>query len=139
MEEAKGYTIQEVSELIGVSSRQVRRYIRQGKLEAKLTNGKFGEEYRILSIPPHMSKAKARHSEPIDTRPDMSKARGGHTEPIDITPNMAMDLIKRLEEENRNLAGQLGMAQARIAQLEGDLRLLTDGKKRPFWRRLFRL
>jgi hypothetical protein len=49
---------------------------------------------------------------------------------------VALDMIRRLEEENRNLAGQLGVAQEKIRNLEGKL-LQLEGPKIPWWRRLF--
>jgi len=47
-----------------------------------------------------------------------------------------MDIIHRLEQENRNLAGQLGAAQEGRT-LENQVELLTTGKQL-WWRRIFR-
>lgn len=110
------YTIKEASEVIGVSPRAVRRYIKDGKLSASLVAGKFGEEYSIEVIPPELIKRASA--------------------PFDFTPGMAMDIIKGLQTENRNLAGQLGIAQERIRTLENEVKLLTAPKV-SWWQRLF--
>ncbi len=119
MKQQEGYSIGGAAKVIGVSTRQVRRYIRQGKLTAEKIPGKFGEEYRISYIPDELIKRKTA------------------SEAFDFTSKMAMDIVKGLQEENRNLAGQLGIAQERIRSLENQVRLLTEAKV-PFWRRLFR-
>jgi len=114
----QGYSIPETAKLIGISTRQVRRYISKGKLKAELVPGKFGLEYRIAVIPPDLVKGKTVE------------------QPFDFTPTMAMDIIKTLQEENRNLAGQLGAAQERIKNLEEQVKLLPAPKK-PWYRRIF--
>jgi len=113
------YTIKQASEILGVTPRQVRRYIKEGKLQAKLVPGKYGQAYQIADIPADLVKQK-----PAE-------------QPLDFTPTMAMDIINRLQEENRNLAGQLGIAQERARNLEGQVKLLAAPKK-PWYRRLFR-
>ena len=116
--QGQGYSIPEAAKLIGISTRQVRRYISKGKLKAELVPGKFGMEYRITVIPPDLVKGKTLE------------------QPFDFTPTMAMDIIKTLQEENRNLAGQLGAAQERIKSLEEHVKLLAAPKK-PWYRRIF--
>lgn len=75
-------------------------------------------------------------------------------EVLDKTPILALDIIDRLELENRNLVGRLGAAQERIRTLENQVKLLTTAQERirtlesqvkllttphkPWWRRLFR-
>lgn len=115
------YTIKETAEALGVSTRQVRRYIKAGKLQAQLVLGKYGEEYRIDTLPIQLSKTKERT-----------------TQPLDLPPSMVMDLVNSLREENRTLAGQLGVSQERIRNLEEQVKLLTEGKAKPWWARLFR-
>ena len=114
----QGFTISEAARELGVSSRTVRRFIKSGKLGAKLVPGTFGEEYRILTLPPELYKTK----------------------PVDITlvqtPGQVMDIIRELQEKNLALAAQLGVATERIRNLESEVRLLTT-TKRPWWRRLF--
>ncbi len=98
-----------------LTPKTVRRHIKQGKIPYKLVPGKYGDEYRILELPPDKVREQA----------------------LDTTPTLALDIIHRLELENRNLAGQLGAAQEKIRTLENQVKLLTTPHK-PWWRRLFR-
>ena len=109
------YTIKEASEALGVGTHQVRRYIKQGKIEAKLVPGKFGKEYQIEVLPAELVAKKAKSS----------------------TFEQALDLIKGLQEENRNLAGQLGIATEKVRSLEDQVKLLSAPKS-SWWQRLFR-
>lgn len=90
----------------------------KGKLPYTKINGQFGEEYRIIELPEAQKKAYPPAS------------------PLEISGTVASDMIQRLEEENRNLAGQLGVAQEKIRNLEGRLELLAQPNI-PWWRRLF--
>ena len=47
----QGLTIAQAARALGVSTRTVRRFIKSGKIQAVLTPGPFGEEYRIHELP----------------------------------------------------------------------------------------
>ena len=47
----KGYTLREAAQALGVSIVTVRRYIKSGKLKARLVPSKFGESYIIDGLP----------------------------------------------------------------------------------------
>jgi len=114
----QGLTISEAARSLGVSSRTVRRFIKSGKVHAKLVPGPFGQEYRILELPPDFHKPK-----PVDNT-------------LSQTPIQVMDIIRELQEKNLALAAQLGVATERIRNLESEVRLLTAAKQ-PWWKRLF--
>ena len=111
----QGLTIAQAAKALGISAKTVRRQIKDGRISAAISPGKYGKEYRILDLPPEQIKERT----------------------LDTTPTLAIDIITRLEEENRNLAGQLGAALEKIRTLESQLKLLTAGRQ-PWWRRLFR-
>ena len=111
----EGLTLTQAAKAMRLTPKTVRRHIKQGKIPYKLVPGKYGNEYRILELPP-------------------DKIRG---EALDKTPTFALDIIHRLEQENRNLAGQLGATQERVRTLENQVKLLTTPHK-PWWRRIFR-
>ncbi len=111
----EGLTLTQAAKAMRLTPKTVRRHIKQGKIPYKLVPGKYGDEYRILELPPEKIRDEA----------------------LDKTPTLAMDIIHRLELENRNLAGQLGAAQERIRTLETQVKLLTTPHK-PWWRRLLR-
>ncbi len=114
-----GLTITQAAKSLGVSSRTVRRFIKLGRIEAKLVAGPFGNEYRILELP-----AELRKPEPIDNKSYQ-------------TPIQVMEIIKELQEKNLALAAQLGVATERIRNLEKEVRLLAAAKQKPWWKRLF--
>ncbi len=111
-------TIAQAAKSLGVSSRTIRRYIKSGKIEAQLVSGPFGEEYRILDLPPGISR-----SQPLDNSPGQ-------------TPGQVMDIVRELQEKNLALAARLGAASERIRNLENQIKLLAAARK-PWWRRLF--
>jgi len=118
----EGLTIAEAARSLGVSTRTVRRFIKSGKIQAELVPGPFGEEYRILELPPDLGKPK-----PLDNTPTQTSVQ---------TPIQVMDIIRELQEKNLALAAQLGIATERIRNLESEVRLLTAAR-RPWWKRLF--
>lgn len=117
IDESQGYTIPEVAQILGISKRQVQRYLRDGKLQGRLVEGRFGPENRIDSIPTDIPCQKRR------TTPDT---------PSDVT----LTIVRDLQETNRQLSQLLGRAQERIHFLENQVLLLT-APKRPWWRRVW--
>jgi excisionase family DNA binding protein len=107
-----GYTLREAAQALGVSIVTIRRYIKSGKLKAKLVPSKFGESYIIEDLP---LPAKA---SPDDTQP--------------VQP-----LINRIEQ----LSQEVGYWKARAEMLQERLLLLEAPKQTPkqkWWERLFR-
>lgn len=121
---SQGLTIAQAAKSLGVSSRTVRRFIKSGKIHADLIPGPFGQEYRILELPPELGK-----TETVDNTP-------GQT-PIQA-PVQVIDIVRELQERNLALAAQLGAATERLRNLEKEVRLLTAGRQKPWWKRLFR-
>lgn len=120
----QGLTIAQAAKSLGVSTRTVRRFIKSGKIDAELVPGPFGEEYRILELPPEVRKPK-----PIDITTGQTSSQ---------IPIQVMGIIRELQEKNLALAAQLGIATERIRNLESEVKLLTVAKrKQPWWKRLF--
>ena len=111
-----GKTIAQVAEALDISIRQVRRYLKDGRLEGRLVKGRFGMEYRVDHIPALLSM-RARGKAASDT--------------------LGLALVKDLQRENMRLAHDLGLAEGRVLALESQVRLLT-GARRPWWKRLAR-
>jgi len=120
----QGLTISQAAKELGVSTRTVRRFIKSGKIRAKLLPGNFGQEYRIFELPTEFHKPK-----PVDNTPYQTSIQ---------TPIQVMDIIRELQEKNLALAAQLGAATERIRHLENEVKLLTTAKRQPWWKRLFR-
>ncbi|AII58391.1 MerR family transcriptional regulator [Dehalococcoides mccartyi] len=105
----EGMTIAQAADLLGVSTRTIRRYIKSGKIQAELVPGSFGEEYRIYEIPSDLKK---------EDEEDLS------LQTIQ-TPIQFMDVVRELHEKNLALAAQLGAATEKIKQMESQLKLLN--------------
>ena len=122
------FNINEAAKKLNVSTRTIRRYIKAGKLKAELVKGSFGEEYRILELPPQLDP---------NLTPDNGKTVGKTS---GNPSSESFDMIRELQEKNLALAAQLGAAAERIRNLEGQVKLLGPPKtvKSPgesFWHR----
>jgi len=132
MENTTSYSISEAAELLNLSAKTIRRYIKSGKLPSIKVQTKFGEEYRITEIPEALkqeAEAQAKAMAKVDV------VREEDEEP-------KLD-IQQLYQENIRLAAQLGAATERIRQLEEQIKLLQAPRETPppprlpWWKRLF--
>ena len=108
----KGYTLREAAQALGVSIITVRRYIKSGKLKARLVPSKFGESYII---------------------DDLSLL----TKPLSDNTLSTQPLINRIEQ----LSQEVGYWKAKAEFLQERLLLLEAPKqttKQRWWQRLFR-
>jgi len=108
----KGYTLREAAQALGVSIVTVRRYIKSGKLKARLVPSKFGESYII---------------------DDLSLL----TKPLSDNTLSTQPLINRIEQ----LSQEVGYWKAKAEFLQERLLLLEAPKqttKQRWWQRLFR-
>jgi MerR family copper efflux transcriptional regulator len=107
-----GYTLREAAQALGVSTITIRRYVKSGKLKAKLVPSKFGESYIIEDLP-------------LPTRPSADDTQ------------TAQPLINRIEQ----LSQEVGYWKARAEMLEERLLLLEAPRQTPkqkWWQRLFK-
>ena len=106
------YTLREAAEALGVSMVTVRRYIKSGKLNAKLVPSKFGQAYIIDELP-------------LLTKPSSDNSLANQA------------LINRIEQ----LSQEVGYWKAKAELLQERLLLLESPKqtlKQRWWKRLFR-
>jgi excisionase family DNA binding protein len=107
-----GYTLKEAAHALGVSLVTIRRYIKSGKLKARLVPSKFGDSYVIDEIPLP-------------------------TKPLSDDSQQVQPLINRIEQ----LAQEVGYWKAKAELLEQRLLLLEAPKqthKQRWWQRLFK-
>jgi MerR family transcriptional regulator, copper efflux regulator len=112
MSHAQGYTLREAADALGVSTITIRRYIKSGKLKARLVPSKFGDTYIIEDLPVSTPPAP---DNTISTQP----------------------LINRIEQ----LSQEVGYWKARAEFLQERLLLLEAPRQTPkhtWWQRLFR-
>jgi excisionase family DNA binding protein len=127
----QGVTIAQAAKTLGVSPKTIRRHIKDGKIPHVLVQGKFGEEYRILDLP-------SIRVETLDASGEERAPREGEPSvdvgvEVDSKLTWAVDLINDLQKTNLQLAAQLGAAQERIRELEGQVMLLSSPKE-PWWK-----
>ena len=107
-----GYTLREAAQTLGVSIVTIRRYIKSGKLKARLVPTKFGESYVIEDLP-------------LPTKPSSDDTR------------QVQPLINRIEQ----LSQEIGYWKAKAELLEQRLLLLEAPRQTPrqkWWQRLFK-
>jgi transposase len=107
-----GYTLREAAQALGVSIITVRRYIKSGKLKARLVPSKFGPSYTIDDLP---MLTKSSSDNTLSTQP----------------------IINRIEQ----LSQEVGYWKAKAELLEERLLLLEAPKQTPkqkWWQRLFK-
>jgi MerR family copper efflux transcriptional regulator len=107
-----GYTLREAAKALGVSTVTIRRYIKSGKIKARLVPSKFGESYII------------------DDLPLITKSLSDNTQ-------STQPLINRIEQ----LSQEVGYWKAKVEMLQERLLLLEAPKqthKQKWWQRLFR-
>ena len=98
----QSFNINEAAKKLNVSTRTIRRYIKAGKLKAELVKGSFGDEYRILELPPQLDPNLALDSD-RDRARENDKAVG-KTEGRSATSE-SFDMIRELQEKNLALGG----------------------------------
>jgi MerR family transcriptional regulator, copper efflux regulator len=151
MENAVSYSISEAAELLNLSAKTIRRYIKSGKLPSIKVPTKFGDEYRITEIPEALKQEAAAQAEaqasvdivPADDSENKLDAHQLYQENIRMAAQMgaATERIRQMEEQIKLQQSLLGPAQERVRQLEDRLKLLEAPKaspKLPCWKRLFR-
>ena len=107
-----GYTLREAAQALGVSMVTIRRYIKSGRLKAKLITSKFGPSYVINDLPLP-------------------------TKPLSDNNLSTQPLINRIEQ----LSQEVGYWKAKAELLQERLLLLESPKqttKQKWWHRLFR-
>jgi MerR family copper efflux transcriptional regulator len=131
MENTTSYTISEAAELLKLSPKTIRRYIKANKLPSIKVPSKFGDEYRITEIPEALKEEAAAQAKAVSS--------------VDVVPaeeqRSKLD-AQLLYQENIRLAVQLGAASEKIRQLEEQLKLLEAPKTQvqiPWWKRILRI
>jgi MerR family transcriptional regulator, copper efflux regulator len=136
MDNSVSYSISEAAELLKLSPKTIRRYIKAGKLPSTKIPTKFGDEYRITEIPDSLKQEALTNFESQLTTDVVSQ-----DEPENKDSENKLD-IQVLYQENMRLAAQLGAASERIRQLEDQVKLLEAPKqpnKLSWWKKLFRV
>ena len=144
MESTTSYSISEAAELLNLSAKTIRRYIKSGKLPSIKVPTKFGDEYRIIEIPEDLKQEAAAQAE--------AQSKVDILQEIQEKPESILN-TQQLYQDNIRLAAQLGAATERIHLLEEqisalEVKLLEAPKivpvasnpekpRRSWWKRLF--
>ena len=158
--EETSYTITEAAELLKLSAKTIRRYIKAGKLPSIKVPTKFGDEYRITGIPEDLKQEAAAQIEsqsrvdivPLEGSSDYLDSQQLYQENIRMAAQLgaATERIRQLEEQIKAQEGQLMPAIERVRTLEQQMRILEtleghikllempkQTPKQPWWKRLF--
>jgi MerR family transcriptional regulator, copper efflux regulator len=120
MDSSVSYSISEAAELLNLSAKTIRRYIKAGKLPSIKVPTKFGDEYRITEIPESLKQEAAEQEETQNTVDILSRKED----------SPALD-TQQLYQENMRLAAQLGAATERIRQLEEQIKIQASQLQAP--------
>jgi MerR family transcriptional regulator, copper efflux regulator len=115
MDNTVSYSISEAAELLNLSAKTIRRYIKSGKLPSTKVPTKFGDEYRITEIPEALKQEAADQAD-ANSEVEMISPE---EKPAALDP-------KQLYQDNLQLAVQLGAASTRIRQLEDQIKALNN-------------
>jgi excisionase family DNA binding protein len=115
MDNTVSYSISEAAELLNLSAKTIRRYIKSGKLPSTKVPTKFGDEYRVTEIPETLKQEAADQAESQNKVDILSEKETEST----LDP-------KQLYQDNLQLAVQLGAATTRIRQLEDQIKALNN-------------
>jgi MerR family copper efflux transcriptional regulator len=160
--ENTSYTITEAAELLNLSAKTIRRYIKSGKLPSVKVPTKFGDEYRVTEIPEELKLEAAAQAEaqsrvsivPVDDSSMKLDAQQLYQENIRMAAQLgaATERIRQLEEQIKIQEGLLTPARERVRELErqmqvlesleGQIKLLEAPRtqpKMPWWKRIFGL
>jgi MerR family transcriptional regulator, copper efflux regulator len=160
MENSTSYSISEAAELLKLSAKTIRRYIKSGKLPSIKVPAKFGAEYRITEIPEALRQEAAAQAD-AEAKVDIIPAASGdsqldaqqlYQENIRLAAQLgaATERIRQLEEQIKEHSNRLAPVQERVQVLEGQLKLFEsfggqlkmlqahkEPPRRPWWRRIF--
>lgn len=108
------WTIGDAADLLGVSGKTVRRWIKSGKVEAHQVKGQFGLEWHITAV----------------------QGTGAVEQTADLSTTIFTDLLREKDRRIEQLTFQLGQVTERVSQLETKL-LKSGGQRGHWWQRLF--
>jgi hypothetical protein len=133
-------SVPEVAQELGITERAVRKRIQAGSLQGELVNGRW---YVVLPSPdatpvPRCSPGASVKSSASGTRPATPASRRPEPEPPEdgsesVPATHAAELLKMLRElqqQNLELAGQVGFLQAKLSTTQEQL-LLAEHSGEP--------
>ena len=137
------FTVKAAAARLGVSERTIRRRIKDRVIDAQQVPTAQGYEWRVYfdTTAVQVDTPSTRHAGKVDGMP----VRPAGTPAPELMK--ALEMVDRLQQDNQQLAGQVGFLQAKLQDAEEQIRLLTAPqgepapeaepvKPRPWWRRL---
>ena len=146
-----GLSVAAAAALTGRHKNTVRRWIKQGRLPATLVRGKYGQEYQVqrddvlalLAPEPAAAGDDQGAARPAlavavvngedtpgrqglagEVLPEVEQGVPGSASPDKGSLNSLVALLRTIQEENRQLAGQVGFLQSENGQLKTQLKQL---------------
>lgn len=131
----KGYTISEAADLLGLSTKTIRRRIKQGEIPATLEPGPYGDQY-IIPAEAIDTAQQIVDVVRVDRPTDPMTLALAITQAMDERDKGLQDEIAQLRRQVETLTEAL---QERDRQLVEQLREALDEQrtaKKPWWQRL---
>ena len=120
--------LEEAASILGLSVSTLRRQRRKGELQGRQVATPYGSKWLVL-LPPrpaagaqggrHVTGGRTRGHDAPRVLPEGDVAQGEQAGLVE-----ALHLIRTLQEENRNLAGQLGYLQRQVHEQQAAIRAL---------------
>lgn len=123
--EQAGLTLSEAASVFGVSKHTVRRWIKEGRIEAYKVNGERGPEWRVYGDHPDQNVDVDLTAEGTFNAPghsNVTEQPGPSTELL----MEQMELIREMKNELEGLTYRNGYLQAQLEVKEEQLKLLPD-------------
>lgn len=124
--EQEGLTLSEAASAFGVSKHTVRRWIKEGKVEAYKVNGERGPEWRVYGDHPDQNVD-------VDLTDKTNTFQSNLTQQVQPQQNATtellmeqMELIREMRHEMEGLTYRNGYLQAQLEHKDEQLKLLPD-------------
>ncbi len=129
-----GMSVQEAATHLGIHEKTVRRRIKEGKIPALRVDLPQGYEWRVYpdglpedaQVNDHMDSSEEEVSAQVDDQVSTGEAIPDSAAIIEV-----LRINEKLQEENRNLAAQLGFVSGQLFEARDRIALLMAPKDEP--------
>lgn len=111
--------VDQAAEILGVSTRTIRRYVKEGKIDHRRVQGKFGEELRfneeeLRQLARTMSNGVGKGRQASQDS-SVNGVKGSRTQ--GLSPEALWQAYQELQAEYRNAAAQIGFLRSRAEEV----------------------
>ena len=124
------WTLSEAASQLGVSTRTILRYLKNGRLQGHKVDGPSGLEWRIIAVDTQDTTTQVT-TETVSSCLEsvMSTVNKTH----DITLQSMLKVIESQAEQLKAASMVITYQQAQLEEKDNHIKLLTDSQHRPSW------